>query len=211
MLKYDRWQDQINLWLLWTLATTVGCSFGWASGEALGRIVYNTFGWTLGHVVAWGTFEAVLWVARGQILSRISTVPVWRRLDSQVWASAELFAWALGEGIHQLSPTLWLTGSAVWGVIGGAAIWFILACARQAKPGRWFVLAGTAYGLIGLIGGIVFLSFTMVLSEEMRQAAETMAIPLLGWLLAGALLGVAAGALTGVAVARLWLAVPAHE
>lgn len=211
MAKYDRWQDQLNLWLLWTLASTVGCALGWASGEALGRIVHSAFGWTLGHLVAWCTFQAILWTIRWQILARISTVPVWRRLDTQVWLASELIAWSIGEGIHQLTPTLWLTGSAVWGVIGGASVWFILACARQARPGPWFVLTGTAYGLVGLVGGIIFLSLTMSLAEDARQAADTMAVPLLGWLLGGAMLGVAAGALTGIAVARLWLAVPAHE
>lgn len=210
MIKYDRLQDQINLWLLWVLAITLGCALGWASGESLGRLVFHSFGWTLGHFVGWTTFEIILWTIRWQFLKRISPIPIWRRMDAWIWFSSELFAWSIAEGIHQLTAYIWMTSSAVWGVIVGTSIWFILACARQAKPGRWFVLAGACYGFVGIMSGTIALSLTVTLADEIQRTAERMAIPLAGWLMGGAMLGAVSGGMSGLAVARLWLKTDAY-
>ena len=203
-MHYDRLQDQINLWFLWVLALSTGCAIGWAAGEWFGRMVYYTYGWTAGHLVGWSIFEASVWLMRWQILRRISTVPVWRRLDSLIWVASEIFAWALGEGIHQLSPTLWVTASAVWGIGGGAALWFVMACIRQAKPGRWFLLSGMGYGLLGFVIGNLMLTGTITLANEVERIATTLAAPLIAWALGGAILGAGTGGMTGLAVARLW-------
>jgi hypothetical protein len=198
---YDRRHDFVNIFVLWIGLHILGGGFGILLGEIIGQLIAAVLSSALGHFAAFVVFEAVLWLSRRMVFRSIPFDPMWKLVTQTLWMFTEVLGWAIGTQAALISPTPRFTEGAVFGATIGAAMWFLLWCARLARPGRWWVSVATLYATGGLMIGLTVVTLVLVLSDEIRTALVAFMPAALAAALAGALMGLGIGALTGVVVA----------
>jgi len=200
-MNYDRPHEFINIFMLWIGLHILGGGFGILLGEITGQLIASVLSSALGHFAAFAVFEAVLWFSRRTVFRSIPFDPMWKLVTQTLWMFTEVLGWSIGTQVALMSPTPRFTEGAVFGAAIGAAMWFLLWCARLARPGRWWVPVATLYATVGLMIGITVVTFVLVLSDEIRTALVAFIPAALAAALAGALMGLGTGVLTGVVVA----------
>jgi len=200
-------------WARWTVAFTLGELVGFGGIPVLGAAiaVWLTGGFEpvakslilYAVAVLGGLGEgAVLGWFQSRILHRV--LP---ELDSRQWilatAAAASFAWALGMLAPTLDDLVGLTAKAQIAIWIPASILILLSIgAAQAMVLRQIVTKPSRWIVANAVGWLAGLPWTFVLPAVLPEGAP-MPVWVATFVVAGALMGATAGAITGVTVTRL--------
>jgi hypothetical protein len=197
--------------LLWIGINIVGSTFGVIFGEAFGQWIALMVSLNVGHLIALVVFESSIWVPRRIVFHTLHLDATWTTLTQLIWIVTEIFGWGLGLQFMRSAPTPQLTTGATFAAMIGASLWFILWCAQQARPGRWWVAIALCYVLGGLAISNAITVVIWLLSDEVNRVLSQILPALLAHAGVGALIGLGVGSLTGGVIARRALTITAVE
>lgn len=138
------------------------------------------------------------------MLNRFPEFGIFRPIDKIIWIIGESFGWLIGESFNLASGPKRITAGAVWGLLFGASLWFIIWFMRQPRPkGRWWFAALPLWTFFGVVGSSVLMGTSFALSMTISNAVSKVANLYLGWVIAGAIMGIVIGSVTGLAYIRM--------
>jgi len=200
-MQFDRFHDFITAWFLWIGINIVGSTFGVIFDEALGQWIAQTVSLNRGHLIALISFEISIWVPRRVVFRTLHLDATWTRLTQRIWIVTEIFGWGVGLQLMRSAPSPQLTTGTTFAAMIGASLWFILWCAQQARPGRWWVPVVLCYALGGVIISNSITVVIWLLSDEVNRMLSQILPALLAHAGVGALIGLGVGGLTGGVIA----------
>jgi hypothetical protein len=195
-MRFDRLHDFIATWLLWIGINIVGNTFGVIFGEAFGQWITQTVSLKVGHLIAFAVFEISIWLPRRVLFRTLHLDATWITLTQRIWIVTEIFGWGLG-----LQSPQFTTGATFAAMIG-ASLWFILWCAQQARPGRWWIPVALCYALGGLVISNSITVVVWLLSDEINRIVGQILPAIVANACVGALIGLGVGGLTGGVIAH---------
>jgi len=206
-MRFDHLQDFMATWFLWIGLQVIGTMFGMIFGEALGQWIATTFTLSAGHFAAFLIFEIAIWIPRRLVFRTLFFDPTWKKMTQWIWVVTEIFAWSIGSQLLRTATTPHLTEGAAFGAVIGAALWFLLWCAQQARRTRWWFLVATFYAFGGMIIGNSVAVIAFTLGDELHRILSLMVHPLVAEAGMGVIIGLGIGSLTGGVIARQQLSV----
>jgi hypothetical protein len=210
-MQFDRFHDFITTWLLWSGISIVGSTFGVIFGEALGQWIAQVLTLSVGHLIALVIFEISIWVPRRVVFRTLRLDATWTTLTQRIWIVTEIFGWGVGLQLMRSAPSPQLTTGATFAAMIGASLWFILWCAQQARPGRWWVPVALCYALGGVIVSNSITVVIWLLSDEVNRMLSQILPAIVVHACIGALIGLGVGGLTGGVIARRVITITAAQ